>query len=64
MQITFDVPDNTLMINLEYIYRRESGSFGTSNAHVFTEDIKSGKVLKATPRKKNVEQITCELLGH
>lgn len=55
MQITLDVPDNTLMINLEYTYRRESGS--TSNAHVFAEDIMSGKMLKATPRNKNVEQI-------
>lgn len=57
MQITFEVPDNTLMINLEYTYRRESGSLGTSNAHVFAEDIMSGKVLKAIPRKKNVVQV-------
>ena len=57
MSITFEVPDNTLMINIEYTYRRESGSLGTSTSHVFTEDIRSGKVLKASPRKRNVEQV-------
>lgn len=57
MQITFDVPDNTLMINLEYTYRKESGSLHTSTAHIFAEDIMSGKMLKAAPRRKNVEQV-------
>ena len=42
MKITFEVPDNTLMINIEYTYRRESSSLGTSTSHVFTEEEKRG----------------------